>query len=91
MNESTIEAQLIRGVHRQGGRCEKWGRHGWPDRIIIWPGGRIDFVETKAPGERLRALQQKRAETLRALGARVYCLDSAQAVDEYVEGVSHAL
>jgi hypothetical protein len=87
MRETTVEARLIREVRRRGGRCEKWGRYGWPDRIVLWPGGRADFAETKAPGERLRPLQEKRARQLRMIGFNVLRLDNSQAVDEYVRGV----
>jgi hypothetical protein len=87
MRETSIEARLVREVCRLGGRCEKWGRYGWPDRIILWPGGRVDFVETKAPGEQLRPLQEKRARQLRMVGFKVLRLDSPQAVDDYVRGV----
>jgi len=84
MRESTIEARLVREVRRRGGRCEKWGRNGWPDRIVMWPDGRVDFVETKAPGEKPLKLQEKRAEQLRLLKCPVYTLDSPQAVEDYV-------
>lgn len=87
MRETTIEARLVREVCHRGGRCEKWGWHGWPDRIVLWPGGRVDFVETKAPGERLRPLQEKRTRQLRLMDFNVLRLDSPQAVDDYVRGV----
>lgn len=92
MLETNIENHLVREVTRRGGRCEKWGARGWQDRFVIWPGGRIDFIELKAPGEKPRPLQRKRAEQLQVLGCRVYCLDSKQAVDDYMMEVEqHAL
>ena len=51
------------------------GLSGVPDRLILSPGGKAAFVEVKAPGERLRPLQQKRKEQIEALGFKVYVLD----------------
>lgn len=45
-----------------------------PDRLVLFPGGRLAFVELKAPGKKMRPLQVKRAKQLTALGFRVYCV-----------------
>ncbi|EBD6078502.1 VRR-NUC domain-containing protein [Salmonella enterica] len=47
-----------------------------PDRIVLLPGGRIVFVECKAPGKPPRADQLREHERLRALGFTVVVLDS---------------
>ena len=50
--EKEIEQKLIDMVKRHGGKCLKWVCPGWagvPDRILLLPGGRIIFVETKRP------------------------------------------
>lgn len=51
------------------------GTDGMPDRMILLPGGRIGFVEVKAPGKKPRPLQVKRHGQLRALGFPVFVLD----------------
>lgn len=70
--EKEIEAKLRKAVERQGGRCLKWVCPGWrgvPDRIVLLPGGRIHFVETKRPkGGKLDPLQIKWREWLIKLG-----------------------
>ena len=70
--EKDIEAKLRRAVERQGGRCLKWVCPGWrgvPDRIVLLPGGRVHFVETKRPkGGKLDPLQVKWQEWLTRLG-----------------------
>lgn len=70
--EKDIEQKLRREVERRGGRCLKWVCPGWsgvPDRIILLPGARIYFVETKRPkGGKLSALQLKWAQWLKGLG-----------------------
>lgn len=75
MKESTIEARLRKGVERAGGRCLKFvspGHTGVPDRIILMPGGRVYFAETKAPGEKERPRQEYVQRKLRGLGFRVF-------------------
>ncbi len=70
--EKEIEKKLRTKVEALGGRCLKWTCPGWggvPDRIVLLPGGRIHFVETKRPkGGKLSALQKKWREWLIALG-----------------------
>jgi hypothetical protein len=60
---------------------------GLPDRIVLIPGGIAIFVEMKAPGKKLRPLQQKRKLQLEALGFSVYCLDSIPAIDTFIREV----
>lgn len=78
MREKQIEQQLMRAVKAAGGICPKLvspGFDGMPDRMVMLPGGRICFVEVKAPGKKPRPLQVRRHEQLTALGFRVYVLD----------------
>ena len=60
--EKDIEAKLRKMVEAHGGQCLKWVCPGWsgvPDRILLLPGGKVMFVETKRPkGGRLSALQK---------------------------------
>ena len=70
--EKDIERKLRLLVEKYGGRCLKWVCPGWvgvPDRIILLPGGRIHFVETKRPkGGRYSAMQDKWRDWLHELG-----------------------
>lgn len=70
--EKEIERKLVDMVKHHGGFCLKWVCPGWsgvPDRIILLPGGRVYFVETKRPkGGRLSALQRKWQKWLTGLG-----------------------
>lgn len=74
--EKEIEAKLCTEVKEVGGRCLKWVCPGWtgvPDRLILLPGGRIIFVETKRPkGGRLSAMQKWWRKELHRLGF-TYC------------------
>ena len=78
MREKQIEQKLVRAVKARGGICPKLvcpGMDGMPDRIMLIPGGRMCFVEVKAPGKKPRPLQLSRHRLLRRLGFRVYVLD----------------
>lgn len=84
MKESQIEKKLKDRVEAIGGKCMKFvspGMSGVPDRICLFPGGRVIFIETKAPGGRLRPLQRKRHQELRKLGFKVLVIDSEEKVN----------
>ena len=76
--ERDIERALVGMVKRHGGLCLKWVCPGWsgvPDRIILLPGGRVLFAETKRPkGGEVRKLQEWWHRTLRRLGFTVWVI-----------------
>jgi len=81
MLEKQIEQALVRRVKELGGTCEKFtspGRRSVPDRIVTLPGGRIIFVECKAPGKRPTITQQFDHERRRLLGCDVRVIDSIE-------------
>lgn len=51
---------------------------GIPDRLCLFPRGRVVFVELKAPGKKPRKLQEVMHSRLRALGFRVEVIDSKE-------------
>ena len=74
-----MERKLVRLIRDAGGVALKFvspGMAGVPDRLVLFPGGRMAFCEVKAPGEKPRPLQVHRMEQLKALGYRVYVVDS---------------
>ena len=78
MREKTIEQHLVNAVKNSGGIAPKLvspGFDGMPDRLVLLPGGKIGFVEVKAPGKEPRPLQVARHGLLRRLGFKVYVLD----------------
>ena len=77
--ESTIEQRLRKEAKSRGGLALKFvspGMSGVPDRLVLMPGGRMAFIELKAPGKTPRALQKKRKEQLERLGFSVYVIDN---------------
>lgn len=83
MREKTIEAKLVKAVKSMGGLAPKFispGLDGVPDRLVLLPGGKIAFIELKAPGNRLRPLQVRRKSQLETLGFLVYCMDRPEQI-----------
>lgn len=57
MRERFIERKFVESVKKKGGFAPKFvspGLDGMPDRIVLFPIGKIAFVELKAPGENMR-------------------------------------
>lgn len=90
MLEKEIELQLVIAVKKMGGRAVKFispGFDGMPDRLVLLPGGKCGFVEVKAPGKKMRALQRVRHEMLRAMGFKAYVLDSREQIEEIINDI----
>ena len=90
MRERDVERKLINVVKAAGGICPKWvapGFAGIPDRIVLMPGGKIAFVEVKAPGEKARPLQLSRHELLRRLGFKVFVLDNVEKIGGIIDEI----
>lgn len=74
MDEQRLERRLRQEIERRGGQARKFVSPGWSgaqDRLILLPGGRVMFVEVKAPGKKPRPLQVRRARELTAMGFKV--------------------
>lgn len=65
---STVRLSFARGVAR-----------GWPDLLILLPGGQSMFMELKRPGAVPTPLQLHRLESLRELGFKAIWTDNAHA------------
>jgi len=91
MRERDIEKRFVDEVKKIGGRCAKWVSPGWsgvPDRIVLMPGGKMYFVELKAPGETERALQTRRQAQLREMGFTVYgSVDSFEKIEKIIKEI----
>ena len=90
MRENAIERRLVTEAVRRGGFAPKFvspGLDGVPDRLLLFPGGRLAFAEVKAPGKKLRPLQRRRIEQLTALGFQVFVLDRKEQIGEILDEV----
>lgn len=88
MAERDLERRLRDQLRRAGCLALKFespGYTGVPDRIVLIPGGRIVFVEMKAPGEKERPRQRYVQSLLRRLGFTVFStVDSREKIDDVV-------
>ena len=90
MREKDIEQALVAKVKAMGGIAPKFtspGFDGMPDRLVLLPGGRMGFVELKAPGKEPRALQGARHRLLRRLGFKVYVINGIERIDSVLEEI----
>jgi len=85
MREKAVETYLRERVKKMGGKAYKFvspGNDGVPDRMVCLPGGRVFFVETKAPGKASTPLQRFQQKQMRELGLTVYAdVDSREKVN----------
>ena len=88
MQEKDIEGRLrdrLRAVGCKALKFESPGYTGVPDRLVLIPGGRIVFVELKAPGKKERPRQRIVQKEFRDLGFTVFSsVDSYEKVEEVV-------
>lgn len=85
MRESVIEARLVERIHDLGGMAPKFKspqRRGAPDRLVLMAGGKVTFVELKAPGEEPEPHQLREHDRLRALGFTVLVVDSIDEIEK---------
>lgn len=77
--ESVIETKVVQYAEEKGCihlKLNVFGRRGWPDRIFIYPGPRVMFIEFKRLGEKPRKLQEYIHARLRHFGCRVEVVDT---------------
>jgi hypothetical protein len=89
--EKDVEQHLVKQCKVRGWTCWKFtslSQVGVPDRMVLQPGGRITFVETKSNVGRLSKMQVVVINKLRALGFTVLVLNSKEAVNEAVARLS---
>lgn len=89
MREKVVEDYLRDRVKALGGKAYKFvspGNSGVPDRIVLLPGGRVEFVELKAQGKKPTPLQEAQHRKIQKLGHRVFVIDNKSQVDEFIRG-----
>ena len=85
MRESKIEKYLKDECEKRNILCYKFvspAHNGVPDRILIG-NGVVVFVETKAPGEVPRKLQEFQHKRIKSHGIDTYVLDTTEKVDDF--------
>ena len=64
----------------------KKNKAGWPDLFCFLPGGRVELIELKAAGGKLRKEQQNLKRELMYLGHRVHTVKSYKRFIQIMEG-----
>lgn len=79
-SEKYIERTLVKAAKALGGRALKFYsgiETGYPDRLVMMPGGKIAWVELKSKGEKPTKVQAIRHQELKDLGFQVRVIDNA--------------
>lgn len=90
VRERDVEQKLVREVKAMGGLCLKLTSpsvDGLPDRLVLLHGGKIGFVELKAPGKKPRVLQVKRMKDLQDLGFKVFVVDDKSQIGGVIDAI----
>lgn len=85
--EKWLERELVKKIEARGGLALKYAnanQTGYPDRLVLLPGGRLVFVELKTKGRKPTKLQSLRHEQLRGLGFPVFVIDCIAALDYFL-------
>lgn len=93
--EKSIENILRQAVEAEGGMCLKWvcpGHRGVPDRMILFPGGIIAFVELKRLGAKVKAggLQEWWQQRLVELGFPCYEISTVEQAKRLTRALANA-
>lgn len=87
MKELAVEDHLIEESERLGGKCLKFLPYyalGFPDRMVLLPGGRVAFVELKRPTKEPTRAQWFWINKLRSLGFEAQWFSSHTAITQWI-------
>ena len=91
-SEKVVERKLVELVKINGGMCIKLlcdQLIGLPDRMCLFPGHKIVFVELKTTGRKPKRIQVYMHNKLRALGFRVEVIDTIKGICRYGPWQNH--
>lgn len=89
-SEKAIERKLVELVKANGGMCIKLlcdQLTGLPDRLCLFPGHKMAFVELKTTGKKPRRIQIFVHNKLKALGFRVEIIDTIIGVKQFIDDI----
>lgn len=91
-SEKVVERKLVELVKINGGMCIKLlcdQLIGLPDRMCLFPGHKIVFVELKTTGQKPRRIQVFMHNKLRNLGFRVEVIDTVEGVNNFINSIKY--
>lgn len=86
--ESVVEQYLVKKVTELGGEVRKAvfpGRNGAPDRLVLFPGGVVAWVELKSETGKLRPEQEREHERFIKFGQRVVVIRTKWEVEFFTD------
>lgn len=89
-SEKVVEHKLVEAVKANGGMCIKLlcdQLIGLPDRMCLFPGHKIVFVELKTTGRKPKRIQVFMHNKLKALGFRVEVIDTVKGVSDFIKTI----
>lgn len=87
VSEKDLERELQKRIKALGGNAVKFRSpmmDGCPDRLVLMPGGRAYFCETKSTGKPLEPLQVYWQKFLRGLGFICEKVDDWESLDKFI-------
>lgn|SRR5574344_218599 len=94
LSEKSIERYLVDLVSRLGGICLKYSNPnmvGYPDRVVLLPGGVTIWIELKSAGRHVTKIQQIRIADMAAMGHKIFIADSKEDINEIIRNAGYAI
>lgn len=88
VSEKAIERYLVEQAKLNGLPCLKYSNPnmvGYPDRLLVLPGGGVIWVELKSRGRKPTKIQQLRMAELSEMGHTVRVIDNKADIDELIK------
>ena len=89
-SEKDVERRLVELVKINNGMCIKLlcdQLTGLSDRMCLFPGHKIIFVELKTTGRKPKRIQVYIHNKLKALGFRVEVIDTIKGVEDFISSI----
>ena len=84
-SEKVLEKKIAAKVKSLGGWSIKMLSTyvtGLPDRICLFPGGKVLFIEVKTTGKKPTKIQERVHERIRKLGFKILVIDNSKQIDD---------
>lgn len=89
-SEKLVEQKLVELTKKNKGLCIKLLCDyitGLPDRLCLFPGRKIVFVETKTTNKKPRRIQLYMHKKIKSLGFRVEIIDSVAGAEQLISSI----
>ena len=91
VRERDVESYLVQKLESAGFPCHKFhpdGKAGMPDRVVLLPGSRVVWIETKTTGGHLEEIQKLQHKRLRDIGHKVFVIWNKDDADRVVDEIT---